>query len=114
MYPNDYSALRRYRRQTHNHEFLGSTRFTEESDDRHNHRFAGISSEAIPYNGSHVHKIKTSTDFFGHYHDICIITGPAIPMSNGKHIHLAIATTTFVQGHVHEFIFTTLIEAPKL
>ncbi|MDU2156603.1 YmaF family protein [Clostridium sp.] len=35
-------------------------------------------------------------------------------MGNGKHIHLTMATTTFVQGHVHEFIFTTLIEAPEL
>lgn len=114
MYTNDYSNLARCRRQTHNHEFLGSTRFAEEGDDRHNHRFAGVTSEAIPCRGSHVHRIKTSTDFFGHFHEICIVTGPAIPVGNGKHVHLARATTTCVDGHVHEFIFTTLIEAPAL
>lgn len=49
MYTNDYSNLARCRKQTHNHEFLGSTRFAEEGDDRHNHRFAGVTSEAISH-----------------------------------------------------------------
>ena len=31
----------------HVHEFEGSTMFAEECDDRHNHRFAGVTGEAI-------------------------------------------------------------------
>ncbi|MGG7178298.1 YmaF family protein [Clostridium paraputrificum] len=100
--------------QRHNHEFLGSTKFAEECDDRHNHRFACISSEAIGPEASHVHKIKVNTDFFGHFHEICIITGPPIPVGCGKHVHLAVGKTTCEDGHFHCFIFTTLIEAPAL
>ncbi|MDZ5038411.1 YmaF family protein [Clostridium perfringens] len=95
--------------QTHDHEFLGSTRLAEECNYRHNHRFAGISSEAIPAKGSHVHKIKTRTDFFGHFHEICVTTSPSIPVGNGKHVHLATGVTTLVDYHQHEFIFATLI-----
>ena len=101
-------------KQTHNHEFLGSTRLAEEGNDRHDHRFTGVSSEIIPYNGSHVHMIATRTDFFGHYHEIRVTTGPAIPVGNGKHVHLATGATTLDDEHVHQFIFATLIEAPAL
>ncbi len=45
-------------RQTHVHEFTGSTEFAEEGRDRHNHRFAGVTGEAIRYGKSHVYKIK--------------------------------------------------------
>lgn len=100
--------------QTHDHEFLGSTRFAEERDDRHNHRFACVSSEAYPIKGSHVHKIKVRTDFFGHFHEICVTTGPAIPVGNGKHVHTATGLTSCNDGHQHEFIFATLIDAPAL
>lgn len=101
-----------YLKQRHVHEFEGSTRFAEQGNDRHNHRFAGVSGEAIPYKNSHVHKIITNTDFTDHYHKICICTGPAIYIGGGKHIHLVKGYTTSNDGHVHGFIFTTLIEAP--
>lgn len=39
--------------QTHVHEYLGSTTIFEEIP--HNHRFAGVTSEAIPSGNSHVH-----------------------------------------------------------
>lgn len=100
--------------QTHVHEFLGSTKFAEECDDRHNHRFAGVSSEAIPKCGSHVHKIKTRTDFLDHFHEICVTTGLAISVGNGKHVHLVTRVTTVVDNHKHVFIFATLIEAPTV
>lgn len=45
-------------RQTHVHEFTGSTEFAEEGRDRHNHRFAGVTGEAIRYGKSHVYKNK--------------------------------------------------------
>ncbi|SDO67098.1 YmaF family protein [Clostridium gasigenes] len=112
MYTNNCSDP--CKKQTHVHEFLGSTKFAEEGDDRHNHRFAGISGEAIPEHGSHVHKIKTRTDFLDHFHEICVTTGPAIPVGNGKHVHLVTGVTTVVENHQHQFIFATLIEAPAV
>ncbi len=101
-------------RKTHVHEFLGSDKFAEQGNDRHNHRFAGVTGPVIPMGNSHVHAILTNTDFFSnHYHGIDVVTGPAINVGNGKHIHLATGTTTLDDGHIHNFIFTTLIEAPS-
>lgn len=101
--------------QRHVHEFLGSTRFAEENDERHNHRFAGVTGEAIRCGKSHVHKIKEeNTDFFDHYHEICDVTGPAIPVGGGKHVHLVKGRTSCNDGHSHEYIFATLIEAPTV
>ena len=42
--------LRKYwneEEQSHVHEFLGSTRLAELEEEPHNHRFAGVSCEAI-------------------------------------------------------------------
>ena len=98
--------------QTHVHEFLGSTRLAEECDERHNHRFAGVTSEEIPTPESHIHAFFTSTDFFDHLHQVTGLTGPAIDVGGGKHVHAAESTTTLNDGHVHEFIFATLILSP--
>ena len=38
----------------HVHEFEGSTMFAEECDDKHNHRFAGVTGEAIKYGKSQI------------------------------------------------------------
>ncbi|MFJ7935522.1 YmaF family protein [Sporosarcina sp. NPDC096371] len=98
--------------QTHVHEFTASTKLAEENDDRHNHRFAGVTSEIIPTRNSHVHAILVNTDFLDHHHEVGITTGPAINVGHGKHIHLINGTTTFDDGHVHELLFTTLIDKP--
>lgn len=99
--------------QTETHEFLGSTRLAEECDERHNHRFAGVTSQEIPIEGgNHVHGFSTNTDFFDHFHEIRGHTGPIIPVGKGKHIHFAEATTTMVDGHVHDLLFATLIASP--
>jgi len=98
--------------QTHVHEFLGSTQLAEEGDDRHNHRFAGVTSEVIPFGDSHVHAILSNTDFLNHHHEVGIVTGPAIPVGNGKHIHFVKGSTTLDDGHVHQFEFATLIQKP--
>ncbi|MDD9781755.1 YmaF family protein [Priestia megaterium] len=100
--------------QTHVHEFVASTKLAEEGDDRHNHRFAGVTSEKIPKGNSHVHVILVNTDFFNHHHEVAIETGPAIPVGNGKHIHFVQGTTTLDDGHVHELEFTTLIQKPLI
>lgn len=101
-----------YEEQEHVHEYLGSTKFAEECDERHNHRFACVTGEAIPCGNSHVHKLKNRTDFFDHFHKIVDTTGPAIDVGCGKHVHLVKGTTTCEDGHEHEYIFATLIEAP--
>ncbi|MGG1679254.1 YmaF family protein [Neobacillus sp. NRS-1170] len=94
------------------HEFTASTKLAEEDDDRHNHRFAGVTSEVIPMGDSHVHSILVNTDFLDHHHEVAITTGPAIDVGGGKHIHLIQGTTTLDDGHVHDLFFTTLINAP--
>jgi len=101
--------------QTHTHGFESSTKLAEEGDDRHNHRFAGVTSEVIPISGnSHKNTIFTLTDFLGHLHQVAVETGPAIDVGNGKHVHFVKGNTTMDDGHFHEFAFTTIIEAPLL
>lgn len=101
------------RRQTHVHEFLGSTKLAEQGNDKHNHRFAGVTGQAIRRGKSHVHIIRTNTDFLNHHHRLQrIVTGPAIPVGNGKHIHFVTGQTTLNDGHVHNFNFGTLIDKP--
>lgn len=101
-----------YSGQRHVHEFTGSTRLAELEEDPHNHRFAGVSGQAIPVRGSHVHEIISRTDFFDHFHVIRVITGPAIPVGNGRHVHFVRAVTSVNDQHRHRLIFATLIESP--
>lgn len=98
--------------QTHVHEFLGSTRIAGQIP--HDHRFSGVTSEAIPLpNRDHKHALLTNTDFaIGHLHEIGAETGPAIPVSDGKHVHFVETVTTMNLGHSHEAVFATLIEEP--
>lgn len=102
------------RKQTHVHEFTASTKLAESGNDRHNHRFAGVTGEVIPKGDSHIHEIKfNNTDFLDHHHALKrIFTGPAIPVGNGKHVHFVSGMTTFNDGHVHQFNFATLIQKP--
>ena len=98
--------------QFHDHEFEGSTRLAELEDDPHNHRFAGVSSPAIPVKGGHVHKVKGRTDFFDHFHEFEAFSSLPIPVGEGKHVHFVKAKTNVADGHFHELIFATLIDAP--
>lgn len=99
--------------QTHVHEYEGSTRIAEQNVDAHNHRFAGVTSQAIPYGNSHVHRLLGNSDFYeNHHHEVGAVTGPAIPVGSGRHVHFVYGTTTMDDGHVHQFIFATLIENP--
>ncbi|WP_251861758.1 YmaF family protein [Clostridium sp. Marseille-Q2269] len=97
--------------QTHVHEYLGSTTIFEGIP--HNHRFAGVTSEAIPSGNSHVHQLLGNSDFaVQHLHEVGARTGRAIPVGDGRHVHFVYGTTTLDRGHVHKFIFATLIEEP--
>jgi hypothetical protein len=97
--------------QTHVHEFLGSTHLAEAGEDRHNHRFAGVTGEAIPRgSGKHVHRFRSNTDFFeNHHHMVTGTTGLNINLPDGKHIHFVESFTTVNDGHRHEFEFASLI-----
>lgn len=123
----DYSAYPQ--KQTHVHEYEGSTKLANSSGDIHNHRIAGISGEAIRIPGGHVHKIWTRTDFFDHFHYIHKLTGPAVYVeqdydveikadkegySEEPHVHFIAGFTSVNDGHNHEFQFATLIESPLL
>lgn len=96
----------------HLHEFEGSTKLAEECEDRHNHRFAGVTSEMIVMGDNHVHGIFVNTDFLDHHHEIAAISGPAIDVGNNKHVHVFQSITTMDDGHFHDFIFATLIQSP--
>lgn len=99
--------------QTHVHEFLDNVEIAERQVDPHNHRFAGVSSEAIIVPGGHVHEILTKTDFYeNHFHEVGVRTGLQKPVENGRHVHFAQRTTTLNDGHNHDFQFATLIENP--
>lgn len=103
--PNFVSA------QTHVHEVQGSTMLFEGIP--HNHRFAGMTGEVIPVGDNHVHTFTTDTDFtLLHLHEVGGTTGLAIPVGNGRHIHAMSGITTLNRDHVHEFLFTTLIDDP--
>ncbi|MGL5434674.1 MAG: YmaF family protein [Lachnospiraceae bacterium] len=101
------------REQRHVHEFTGSVRLAELNEDPHNHRFAGVSGQAIPCGSSHIHEICTNTDFYeDHFHFINTKTGPAIPVGDGRHVHFVSAMTNVEDGHFHEFIVAVLIDNP--
>jgi hypothetical protein len=105
--------------QSHVHEFTGSVELAEVGGERHSHRLAGMTGEAIYVPGSHVHRLAATTDFFDHYHELHVITGPATFLldsaarkSDRKHVHFAEGNTANVGGHRHAFGFATLVEAP--
>lgn len=118
---NQYNNCRRncdyddYNEQTHVHEYSESVKLAEQGNDRHNHRAAGVTGEAIPIDGgrNHVHRINDNVDFLDHFHQIRVVTGPAIRIpGTNKHVHAVCGQTTVVDGHRHEFVFTTQIDAP--
>lgn len=102
------------RGQTHVHEIEGSTFIAaEQEEEPHNHRFAGITSEVIPFEDSHVHAILIPTDFFkDHHHEVGGRTGPAITVSSHKHIHFVYGKTTVEDEHFHKYTFVTQIQDP--
>lgn len=97
----------------HNHEVLGSTKISGCCEYAHNHRFATVSGDAIPCDGSHVHEVRFTTDSCnGHKHEFCGTSEPAFDIGCGKHVHLVKGETSYDASHKHEFIVATLIENP--
>ncbi len=100
--------------QRHVHEYIGSVMIAEAGEDPHNHRFSGVSGQAILLgDGSHVHRLATRTDFYeDHFHIIRGISGPGIDVGGGRHIHYVEAATTIVDGHRHNFRANSMINDP--
>ena len=97
----------------HVHELIGSTDFSQECDQYHNHRFAAMSGEAIPSNGSHFHNVTFRTDTHeDHFHEFCGPSSLAIPTGDGRHIHFANGCTKSADGHVHRVRVVSLINNP--
>lgn len=97
----------------HVHEILGSTKIAGCCNSAHNHRFATVSGEAIPCEGSHVHEVKFRTDSCdGHTHEFCGTTSKAIDVGCGHHVHYLEDYTTTNADHKHKFEVATLIENP--
>ena len=85
----------------HVHEFLGSTRLAGATV--HNHRFAGVSGQAIPIGRNHVHVVSTNTDFaVVHLHRVKALTGLAIPVGCAVMCILP-GDDNFDAGHDHGF-----------
>ena len=101
------------RPQLHVHEVQGSVQIAEPQEDPHNHRFATVSGEAIPYgNNNHYHEVKFRTDFYEeHYHEAYGRTGGAIPVGD-RHVHFLYGFTTVNDGHYHKYRVATLIDDP--
>ena len=101
--------------QTHTHEVQGSVMLAEQGQDRHNHRFATVTTQEILLShGDHKHNFSVNTDFFDHLHEVAGETGGAINVGNGKHVHFAKGNSTIndVPAHFHGFQFATLIDSP--
>jgi hypothetical protein len=98
--------------QTHIHEFLCSTMISGQGQMPHNHRFLGVTSQAIPLpDGNHKHIVLAETDFaVGHLHEFNAETGPAIHVGSGKHVHFVNGKVSNNMGHSHDVIFATLID----
>jgi len=114
---NNYPNCNNYEEETHNHEFLTSTNYDENDEcEIHNHRTVGVTGPAIPCKGSHIHKVEAYVDTFeGHIHKICDVTGPALRLPNGKHIHVVKGETSKSESnnHDHAYYFATLIDNPS-
>lgn len=117
VWPNREYSKHEPTPQTHTHEFTASTQLALEGELRHNHRFAGVTGEAIPAGNNHFHKLKVNTTFdLGHFHQVILETGlgmtvnPSAPPDEQVHIHFVEGETT-VNGavlHDHDVMFVTL------
>ncbi len=98
---------------THTHELLGSVKIAEPQEDPHNHRWATVTSPAIPCGrNDHFHEVKTRTDFYeDHFHEIFARTGGAIWVGD-RHVHFLMGKTTVVDGHDHDYRAGTMIDDP--
>jgi hypothetical protein len=99
--------------QTHTLEVLGSLMIAEPEEDPHNHRFATVSSQEIPFgHDDHYHEVMFRTDFYeNHFHEAWGRTTGAIQVGD-RHVHFLYGVTTINDGHYHRYRVATLIDDP--
>lgn len=81
--------------------------------DEHQHVIMGVSGPAKEKGRSHVHRIHGRTSFIseegegGHWHTQDVMTGPAIEMPEGTHVHYFEGMTSEDDGHCHSYAGAT-------
>lgn len=111
---NDQNQKQAYERKSHNHEFQSMTDYEKDNEGmEHTHHIAGVTGPSIRYEQSHIHRVRVYVDTSGdHYHEISDTTGPALYLNDKKHVHLIRGTTSYDDGHTHDYYFITLVEDP--
>ncbi|WP_371368060.1 hypothetical protein SRRS_17680 [Sporomusa rhizae] len=77
--------------------------------DCHQHIILGVSGPARESGRNHCHRIHGRTSFIseedegGHWHTYDVMTGPAIEMPDGNHVHYFAGVTSKDDGHCHSF-----------
>ena len=81
--------------------------------DEHQHVIMGVSGPARENAVSHVHRVHGRTSFLaeedgeGHWHMYDVMTGPAVELPDGNHIHYFAGTTSEDDDHCHSFAGAT-------
>lgn len=79
--------------------------------DCHQHIIMGVSAPMRVSGSSHVHRLRSRTSFYAddtaHWHWVDVMTGPAVALSNGTHVHFFSGTTSTDAGHCHTFVGVT-------
>lgn len=100
----------------HDHEILPHvhTYLTEvDVADDHQHIIMGVSGPAREKGRNHCHRIHGRTSFIseegegGHWHTEDVMTGPAIEMPDGNHVHYFDGMTSEDDRHCHSFAGAT-------
>lgn len=100
--------------QHHQHEMVPHVHtYLTEADvaDEHQHLILGVSGPAREKGRSHVHRIHGRTSFIseegdcecGHWHSVDVMTGMAIDMPCGNHVHYFEGMTSEEDDHCHSF-----------
>lgn len=74
--------------------------------DNHQHVTIGVTAPARTLSTSHVHRLHGRTTFYvegsgSHWHWFDTVTGPAIPLPDGTHVHYFNGPTSVDDGHAH-------------
>ncbi len=81
--------------------------------DGHQHIIMGVSGPARERGRIHCHRIHGRTSYIceegegGHWHTQDVMTGPAIEMPEGNHVHYFAGMTSKDDGHCHSFAGAT-------
>lgn len=76
--------------------------------DGHQHLVQGTTGPARDAGPSHVHRLRVRTSYrIDHWHWLDIISGPAVYIMDGGHVHAYEGETSFDDGHRHAVLDTT-------